>query len=521
MNDMSKFNTATARARTGFSPIQTTAIYAPTHNGGVGAARDAKSELFLAVVSEFGGEDTFYESGADRLYRIAALSGQVAVADLEWITGLVGWLRNEGNMRSASIIVALNAAKALNDAGIPGVRKLVSNAILRADEPGEALAYWFANFGRKLPIGVKRGIADGAVKTYTEFSLGKYDGDSKGFSFADVIKLVHPTPKDALQSALFKFAMDRRHDSSAKPDESLKLLNRRAWALGLSTEEKRALILGPNASDELRSAGLTWENVGSSFGKGGLDAKAWEAIIPTMGYMALLRNLRNFEEAGVNEAVLAVVANRIADPEQVAKSRQLPFRFLSAYRAINGLRFAYPLEKALDASLANVPSLKGRTLILVDRSGSMYWAQSQKTQMTYADTAALFGTALALRAEDATLVQFGSTSSEIDLRRGQSVLKTVDTQFSNLGGTSTAEAVRQHFKGHDRVIILTDEQHSGSSPFGAIPAATPLFVWNLAGYRVGSGAQAPNRLYMGGLSDQSFSTIGLVEAGRDSQWPWL
>src|SRR3712207_7767035 len=52
------------------------------------------------------------------------------------------------------------------------------------------------------------------------------------------------------------------------------------------------------------------------------------ALAPTMGYMALLRNLRNFDEAGMPDEVAAVVAARLGDPDEVARSRQLPYRFL-------------------------------------------------------------------------------------------------------------------------------------------------------------------------------------------------
>lgn len=518
---MAKFNTSNARAAVGSSAITTTSTAAFNHNGGIGALRDPKSELFLTLVSEFGGEQTFYEDSKTRLARIDSLTREVALADPEWITGLTGWLRSEGNMRTASIIVAMTAAKALVDAKVPGVRKLVAAAIQRADEPGEALAYWFSQYGRKLPIGVKRGIADGAVKTFSEYSLGKYDGGSNdGFSFSDVIQLVHPEPKDERQSALFKFAMDRRYNSDASAPETLPMLQKRAEILGLPVEEKRKLILSSDATERLKEAGLTWEAIGSSFGKGGLDAKAWEAVIPTMGYMALLRNLRNFEDADVSDSVLDAVAARIADPEEVAKSRQLPFRFLSAYNNVRGLRFAYPLEKALNHSLANVPKVKGRTLILVDRSGSMFgFGYSQKSEMTWADSAALFGTALALRSEKADLIQFGTNWGRVDVHRNASVLKAVQS-FASLGGTNTAAALRATFDEHDRVVILTDDQHSGPSPYSVIPESVPIYTWNFAGYRYGGGVTSRNRVYMGGLTASSFSTINLVEAGHNAKWPW-
>lgn len=532
---MSKFNTTSARARGGLGPIETTPEKAVNAKGGDGFLRTDKSELFLAVVSDFAGENLFYEGAGDRSNRIGQLVRKIAVTDLDWLISLATWLRNEANMRSISITVALDGAKALTDAGIDGARPLVSGALLRADEPGEALAYWFANYGRKLPIGVKRGIRDAAVKSYNEYSLAKYDTASKGFRFGDVIELTHPKAKDDKQNELFKFALNRRKDTKAVPSEELTMLTKRAEVLALSDAEKRKLILSDEATKVLGDAGLTWEAVAGTFGKGGLDAKAWEALIPTMGYMALLRNLRNFEQAGVSAKVLDGVATRIADPEQVAKSRQLPFRFLSAHRAVSGwtvdawgssrkgagsLRFAFPLEQALNYSLANVPELTGNTLILVDRSGSMFGRLSEKTQLNFADSAAVFGSALAVRAQKATLVEFGSRFNEISFGKSASVLSLVDA-FGNLGGTNTAEAVRRFYKGHDRVIILTDEQSWGAPPMDSLPPNVKGYTWNLAGYRVGSMKSGPNRTYLGGLSDQAFKLVPMLEAGKDQSWPWV
>jgi len=65
---------------------------------------------------------------------------------------------------------------------------------------------------------------------------------------------------------------------------------------------------------------------------------------------------RNFDEAGVPDHVAEQVAARLADPAQVAASRQLPMRFLSAYRAAPSLRWAAALERAPAASLASALS---------------------------------------------------------------------------------------------------------------------------------------------------------------------
>lgn len=245
---------------------------------------------------------------------------------------------------------------------------------------------------------------------------------------------------------------------------------------------------------------------------------------PVHGRDGALRNLRNFDQAGVSDAVAAQVAAKVSDPEVVARSRQFPFRYLAAYQHAPSLRWAYPLEQALGHSLANVPALPGRTLVLVDRSGSMWAPLSDRSQLNRADAAAVFGTALALRAEDADLVQFGTDSKQVPYHRGESVLKVLE-RFEDLGGTYTAEAVRRYYKGHDRVLIVTDEQATyqyGGDPTALVPDEVPVYTWNLAGYRAGHAPSGSgNRHTFGGLTDAAFRMVSLIEGGVDADWPWV
>jgi hypothetical protein len=268
---------------------------------------------------------------------------------------------------------------------------------------------------------------------------------------------------------------------------------------------------------------MTWEHV-AGWLQGPLDAAAWEALIPSMGYMALVRNLRNFDQAGVSDEVAARVADRLADAAEVARSRQLPLRFLAAYRTAPSLRWGWALERALQASLSSVPALTGRTLVLVDRSGSMFTRLSGRSTLTRADAAAVFGASLAVRAAGADLVQFGTDSRAVRVRRGDSVLSLAG-RFGNLGGTDTADAVRRHYRTHDRVVIVTDEQARGGwrgeEPTKAVPESVPVHTFNLAGYRYGHGPSGgANRHTFGGLTDQGFAAIPLLEAGRDQRWPF-
>jgi len=531
---MAKFNKV---VKTGVqSPVKSTKT-ALNADFKLGYEREKKSELFLLAVSNFVGQDTFYEKAKDRDDRFASLSREVAIQDPQWFIGFVGWLRNDAFMRSASIVAAVEGSKALYEAGngdyhvtnSPWPRAIVAASQARADEPGEVLAYYQNKYGKNFPAFLKKGVADGARKLYNEYSLLKYDTDSKGFRFADVIQLSHAKAADEKQNALFSHALDRRYGNVELGEHNylLDMISTRANLMSAPVEKRKELIGTQAGMQTLSRAGMTWEAL-SGWLQGPMDAKAWTAVIPNMGYMALLRNLRNFQEAGISAATLKTVLNKISDPAQVAKSKQFPFRFLAAYQANKGnLKVAAALEEALEASLANVPSLSGRTLILVDRSGSMFGYHRTDSELTMADKAAIFGSALALRAENADLVQFGSAwrgpaFEKVSYRKGDSLLPMLD-KFRDMGGTDTAAAVKGSFKGHDRVIIITDEQYNGygGDPLQSIPVGTPVYTWNLEGYRVGqSQSGSKKRHTFGGLTDKGFQMIPLIEAGQSQKWPW-
>lgn len=520
---MAKFNKTTTRP-TVTSPVTTESVpTGRTHEGAPGYLRDAKSELFLLAVSNMVGEATFYEPAATRDNRYRDLVHTVAVEDPTWITGFLSWLRSGANMRSASLVGGLEAAKALKDAGIAGGRGIVDSVLRRADEPGEALAYWMGTYGRAIPKPVKRGIADAVTRLYTEHSLLKYDTASKGFRFGDVIDLTHPATDRPWQGELFRHALDRRHGRDNPVN--LDMVNANAALRGAAVGSPEVLF----DTDRLRTAGMTWEDALSLAGPDVDKARLWEAMIPSMGYMALLRNLRNFDEAGVGDTVAETVAERLADPDQVARSRQLPFRFLSAYQAAPSLRWGHALEKALDVAVANVPGLPGRTLVLVDTSASMCTSVSHQSTVTAAQAAALFGAVLAKRGAQVDLYGFADSTFRHDFPAGASVLRTIGTFIARIGevghGTRIADAVASTYDGHDRVIILSDMQTMtgwNGTVSDQVPAHIPMYGWNLIGYRHGaipSGRR--NRHELGGFSDAAFRLIPLLEAGRNADWPWI
>ncbi|MFE5484668.1 TROVE domain-containing protein [Streptomyces sp. NPDC056527] len=507
-----------------------------TYAGGSAFTREPREELFLLAVANFVSQQTFYESGTERDDRYTRLVGELAVEDPVWTAGLLRWLRSEGNLRTASLVGAAAYVRARLDAGPsngstngptsgPSNRSVIDSVLQRADEPGELLAHWISAYGRNVPQPVKRGIADAVRRLYSSRSLLKYDTASKGFRFGDVLNLVHasPDPDKPWQGELFRYALDRRHHpESAVPPASDSLLTAHRALMEVPVDERRAVVTRPDGTERLAAAGMTWEAL-AGWLHGPMDAAVWEAVIPTMAPMALLRNLRNFDEAGVSDEAAAKVAVRLSGAAEVARSRQFPMRYLAAHRHAPSQRWAAALEQALSQSLANVPPLPGRTLVLVDRSDSMFWdTVSERSKLTRADAAAVFGSALAMRAEQADLVEFGWTSAEVPFERGEPVLEVLK-RFRSLGGTYTTKAVRTHYREHDRVLIVTDEQNAPYGPGGPaepVPAEVPVYTWNLAGYQPAHAPAGLHRHTFGGLTDAAFRMIGLIEAGRQAAWPW-
>lgn len=488
-----------------------------TYEGAPAFARDTKSELFLLALTNMVAEDTFYEMGAKRDSRFVKLVHEATRQDPVWVRGFVPWLRNEANMRSAPIVVAAEYVAA----GGEGGRSVVNSAMSRADEPAEMLAYWMGVHGRRIPQPIKRGVADATSRLYNEYSAMKYDGLSRVWRMGDVIELVHPKPRDEAQSDLFRYLLDRRHHPGAAPvPGTLSKVTKRA-ALQSIPHDKRREAVRRHGSDLLSGAGATWEWM-AGWVPGDMDAEAWEAVIPSMGYMALLRNLRNFDEAGISAETVGRVKDRLTDAEAVARSRQFPFRFYTAFKSVPSVRWVSTLETALELSVGNVPTFPGRTLVLTDTSGSMMGAVSRRSSIAHFEVAAVFAASVAKKAENVDLVSFADYSESIPFRANESVLRTVQRVHDRIGfvghGTRLGHAIRHRYNGHDRVIVFSDLQTADQLPS---LRGVHVFAFNTSGYaktplEVGSDGHYE----VGGFSDATFRLMKILENHRDANWPF-
>lgn len=469
-------------------------------------------ELFNACVNGFL-SNGFYESADARIQRMRALVPQ---CDQEWVAHFARWLRLGGNMRSASILVAAEyAAHFPNTPGLPTGRQVVASVIQRADEPAEMIGYWRAFYSRTLKPSVQRGIADALRTVYTEFSALKYDGVNNDYRFGDVIEIVHPKPADDYRSDLYRWLLDRRRDPKAEVPERLKVVQSVRNFEAVPEGQRRGHVLA--RMDEPLPKGVTWERL-AGWLPGGMDADAWVKVLPNMGHMAIVRNLNNFDRAGVDPAIVRPLLKETAE-----QSRMLPYRYFSAYQNQESDNFKVILDELADDALKRLPQFEGSTLIMVDCSGSMSWTYSQKSKIYLSQIAAFFAETLARRCEQAEIATYNYSVRSVHspMRHVSAVKAATDQVYRPGGGTHTWAATAEALQGRNpnRVFIITDEQTMGRDN---LADDKPIITWNLAGIKTHQAAHGRrNRFLVCGVNDNVMSTLPTVMAVNSSgKWPW-
>ncbi len=485
-----------------------------THEGGAGYTVDPRSELFMLSVTSMW-DNKYYEATDQRRERMASLVK--AIEDPEWMLGFVSFLRNKANIRSMAVAVAVEYAMA----GGEGSRKVIDAAVARADEPAEILGYLFTHHGKRIKSSIKRGIGDAVRRTWNEYTALKYDGQSNTVRMADVLNLCHVKPRDETQSALFEHLLNRRHGHKADSPAIQLLLSKVEVSETLRNMPKdiRRKVV---SAQMMKDAGWTWENL-AGWLPDGMDAEAWEAAIPSMGYFALLRNLRNFTEAGVSQTTMSSVLAQLSDLERVAKSRVLPFRFFTAYQALDG-DYQRELGAALEASFANAPKFGGNTLIMVDTSGSMGGRPSEQ--------AAVLATAFRRQCESSEVFAYALDLAHISsVFKDRNVLRDIERLHEVNGqvgyATHTWSNTQRAFATgkFDRVVVLTDMQdhpERGFNGSAAFAGNVPVYVWDLSGHRqTNVDTSKANRFLFTGLNDKMLQLVYLYEQGKNANWEQL
>lgn len=524
------------------------------HEGRTVWTLDEKTDLFFRATSAFAGQDTFYEKAAKRDEKLIELVRGIAVADWSWTSQFLVWLRSSGNMRTAPIMLAVEAvrarldAKAVPAAGEMSHRALIAAVLQRADEPGEMLAYVENVLGRNRNAKpIKRGIGDAAMRLYTERNFLRYNSESRAIGFGGVAEMVQMPQTTGWKADLVRYAIGVQHKREQDIPGDLTAITARAYLNKMAPDgrhvfAKRAIAGGEETAMLTDAMAGQWEWFMSWLG----DAKGaktvskkekWGFAARHMGIMAIVRNLRNFDEAGItmSDPVASEICARLMNPEQIAKSRMFPFRFFTAYLQLKSVTWLAALEQALQHSLQNIPEMPGKTLVLVDTSDSMNSGLSAKSQMSYVKAAALFGCALKIKNPDGVNL-WGWADGQFEARdvtTGHSVLRCAEDFASKTGlvghGTNMAGAVSATYDKHDRVIIISDMQaFQSGSRYGwgyvgdvasAAPAHIPVYGFNLASSSTTPIGQG-NRHSLGGMTDSTFKSIPQMEKVGKGMWPW-
>jgi 60 kDa SS-A/Ro ribonucleoprotein len=398
-----------------------------THEGA--PARNISPELQLrrSVLACLLWENQFYEDGVEIAGRIAELVPKVAP---EKVAALAIEGRERMKLRHAPLLLVREMARHKTHRAL--VSETLAQIIQRADELAEFVAIYWKDGRVPLSGQVKKGLA-AAFPKFDEYQLAKYDRGGP-VKLRDVLFLCHAKPRDQAQAEVWK-----------------------------------KLVAGRLTTPD------TWE-VALSSGAG--KREAWERLLreQKLGALALLRNLRNMREAGVDEPlVLSALA-------AMSTARVLPFRFLAAARYAPQWEAA--LEQAMLKCVAEAEKLPGKTIVLVDVSGSMTAPLSRRSEMQRTDAA--YGLAVLLReiAEKVAVYSFSDNLVEVPARRGFALRDAIDASQRH-NSTQLGDAVEKLNRNEkcDRLIVITDEQ-----AHDRVPAPTGKgYLINVASFKNGVG----------------------------------
>jgi len=475
-------------------------------------ALDKRTELYSAVVTT-SLSDKFYENSNERLKRIQSL---IAQNDAAFVAQLAIYARTKMYMRSIPLVLAVELAKAKVGNGL--VSKAVNGVVQRADEITELLAYYqLANDRKetkklnKLSKQIQRGLAE-TFNRFDEYQFAKYNRDGE-IKLKDALFLVHPKATNDEQQTLFnKIAKDELEVPYTWESE-LSLLGQKGFA---NEHEKQAAF----------------------------RAK-WEELITSgkLGYMAVLRNLRNMIEANVSTDAMKEVCMLLSNRNAVMKSKQLPFRFLAAYREVKVLQSGLvpmvldALENAVEQSAMNIRGFDENTSVLIacDVSGSMQKAISAKSKVLNYDIGLMLGMLLQSRCENVQTGMFGDKWKVINMSR-KNILANVQEFYNREGevGYSTngylvLKDLISRGKVVDKIMIFTDcqlwnnnviddvMQNSITSlwkQYRKIAPQARLYLFDLVGYGQTPIDVRNDGVYLvAGWSDKIFDVLSALEEG--------
>ena len=309
--------------------------------------------------------------------------------------------------------------------------EIEAQVMARGDDVSNQLRYCLAKNGSKqgIPAILKRAWAKriGAMDAYT---MAKYG--NAGIGLVDAVRICHA--KGPLVDVLMR-------------------------------EGRVPMPEGQDTWERLRASGMGWKEI-------------LERI--RLPHMALLRNLRGIfsevQDAEVRREALAQLERG------VKRGKQFPFRYLSAWKAVDESRQAWSnqvkrsLESCIDLACENLPALPGNCAFLTDNSGSAWGTcTSEWGTMQVAEIGNLSAVIGAMRADRGVVFPFGDRLVPVPVHKDEGVLaqqRRVSASGQTCGGGTEngvwlffrdAIQERQHW---DSIFIYSDMQAGHGGLYG-------------------------------------------------------
>lgn len=444
-----------------------------THGGAKASHISDKEKLERSVMSHMLWESEFYEDGEKIGKRIADLINKVSPQDVADIA-----IRAKTDMKLRHVPLLLTRELMRLKDGRKFAKDVFPNVITRPDDITEWLSiYWKDNAAEPLAKQVKIHLGN-SFRKFSEYQLAKYNGGQKAVKLRDALRILRPKPDNDVESALWNRIVKG------------KLVTPDTWEVQLSAgNDKKSTFERLMAENKL-------------------------------GTLAFLRNLRNMDAAGINTNIISSYA------EGIKVDKILPFQFISAAKAVP--KWEGIIEKMMLRCLESQPKLPGKTILIVDTSGSMTSRLSSKSDMSRMDVAASLGILIRELCENPVIYCTAGCDSKrvhatvaIPTRRGfgLSDLMKFENISQKIGGggiflTQCLEFVKRQEETADRIIILTDEQDCDNklNPDKADAFGTTNYLVNIASAQNGIGYQ--KFTHINGWSEAILDYIRVAECGN-------
>jgi len=505
---MSKFNSA-----------RVAQVKATNHAGGdIELFDDPRFKFYMAIGSNLL-EDQYYRSANETVLEIR---DYIRTVSPEFTAKLAVYARTEMNLRTIPLVIMIELARMTSGNSV--VSKGLTGVITRADQLSEALAYYQVSSAQtelgKIPKQILKGIRD-AFGKFDKYQLSKYQAKNKQITLRDAMFLSHPKPVGGVQTRLYR-----------------------------------------DIAQGILEAPVTWETAQSRVGeivkdstkdvKEAVTKATWEELIDGMkiGYMAMLRNLRNFLDDGISGPHVIKVCNFITNRRAISNSKQFPWRFYVAAREIEKGELSWNDEDAqkiynavVNASIYSLSNMSmfpenQRILSVADISGSMQQKVSKMGTVSAMELSRFYARMLYHSnkfnkyIEFATSLNHNASTNPFD--------RDIAKQSGNCGYGTDAHKVMEHAyemkEKYDSIIIFSDNQFWDTKNSGVLASQSvagqfntllgmyrrdinpdmKLYLVDLVGYGKGAPVELNNKNFVvSGFTNDTFKTINNIVSSGD------